>query len=191
VSTEGWGQVAIPQTECSVLSNQRWYVAYTRANHEKRVFDQLIARSLEACLPTYKSLRRWSDRSKVIEVPLFRGYVFIRIPDRLFQPILMLPGVAHLVGSSSGPTPLSDAEVNALREAQNRKVELNPYPFMTKGMRVRVKRGAFQDREGFLLRTKDYCRVVISLPIISSSFVLEVDISDVEVVNSHRNRNAA
>ena len=56
-----------------------WYAAYTRANHEKRVRDQLEQRSVESFLPLYGTSRRWKDRWMRLEMPLFPGYVFVRM----------------------------------------------------------------------------------------------------------------
>src|ERR1700689_1408843 len=89
----------------------RWYAAYTSANHEKGVAGQLACRSIEQFLPLYESLRRWKDRRKLLQLPLFPGYVFVRLALRNRLQVLEIPGVVRLVGSSGAPTPLSDEEV--------------------------------------------------------------------------------
>src|SRR6266852_2159395 len=93
----------------------RWYAAYTCANHEKRVREQLEQRSVEAFLPVYETLRRWKDRRMRLQMPLFPGYVFVRMAlvDRL--QVLQIPGVAKLVGFSGTPTALPEGEIEALR----------------------------------------------------------------------------
>src|ERR1700676_1933407 len=75
-----------------------WYAAYTSANHEKRVAEQLGVRSLEHFLPVYESVRRWKDRRMKLQLPLFPGYVFVRLAlcDRL--QVLQVPAVVKLVG---------------------------------------------------------------------------------------------
>src|SRR5690348_10289147 len=97
----------------------RWYAAYTSANHERRVADQLSARQVEHFLPSYVCVRRWKDRRVTLQLPLFPGYVFVRVDLRNRLRVLQIPGVASLVGFGGVPTPLPDAEVEALRIGVN------------------------------------------------------------------------
>src|SRR6266566_3595754 len=92
-----------------------WYAAYTSANHEKRVAIQLGQRSVEHFLPTYESVRRWKDRRKKLELPLFPGYVFVRMALRQRLRVLQIPGVACLVGFGGQPAALATEEIEALR----------------------------------------------------------------------------
>jgi transcription antitermination factor NusG len=70
----------------------RWYAAYTRANHEKRVSEQLGASRAEHFLPLYTSMRRWKDRSIWLDMPLFPGYVFVRMALQDRSQLLQVPG---------------------------------------------------------------------------------------------------
>src|SRR5215470_11754642 len=94
----------------------RWYATYTCANHEKRVREQLEQRSVESFLPIYEMVRRWKDRRMRLQLPLFPGYLFTRIPatDRLR--VLQVPGVARLVGFNGQLSALPDEEIEALRK---------------------------------------------------------------------------
>src|SRR5882724_10943079 len=93
-----------------------WYAAYTSANHEKRVAEQLGVRLVEHFLPVYESVRRWKDRRMKLELPLFPGYIFVRLAlcDRL--QVLQVPGVAKLVGFNGTPTALPQEEIDALKK---------------------------------------------------------------------------
>ena len=100
----------------------RWYAAYTSANREKGVSKQLACRAIEQFLPVYESLRRWKDRRKLLQLPLFPGYVFVRLALRNRLRVLEIPGVVRLVGSNGTPTPLFDEEVESLRRALENEV---------------------------------------------------------------------
>src|SRR6266849_2686193 len=119
----------------------RWYAAYTSANHEKRVAVQLEQRSVEHFVPLYESLRRWKDRRMKLQLPLFPGYVFVRLalPERL--KVLQVPGVARLVGFNGQPAVLPDREIQALRTSLAVQVRAEPLPYLTVGRRVRIERG--------------------------------------------------
>src|SRR5579864_9375464 len=92
-----------------------WYVAYISANREKRVAEQMSARKMENFLPLYASVRRWKDRRVTLEMPLFPGYVFVRMALRDRLQVLQVPGVVKLVGFHGLPTELPEKEIEALR----------------------------------------------------------------------------
>lgn len=158
----------------------RWYAAYTSANHEKRVAIQLGQRLVEHFLPLYDSVRRWKDRRMKLQLPLFPGYLFVRLalPDRL--KVLQVPGVARLVGFNGQPAVLPDREIEALRTSLAAQLRAEPHPYLTVGRRVRIERGPLQGVEGILIRKKNAFRVVLSLDLIQRSASVEVDVSDLE-----------
>src|SRR5260370_1581476 len=92
-----------------------WYAAYTSANHEKRVAEQLRERSVDYFLPTYECERRWKDRRVKLQTPLFPGYVFVRVALRDRLRILQTPGIVHLVGFGGHPAPLPQEDIQAIQ----------------------------------------------------------------------------
>lgn len=168
------------------LLEPRWYAAYTSANHEKRVARQLTERSLEHFLPTYESMRRWKDRRKRLELPLFPGYVFVHLAMRDRLRVLQVPGVAKLVGFGGLPTALPEGEIEALRASLARGVRAEPHPYVQVGRRVRVTAGALAGVEGRVVRRKNRSRFVISLDLIQRSVAVEVEALEVEPVAETR-----
>jgi transcription antitermination factor NusG len=158
----------------------RWYAAYTCANHEKRVREQLEPRSIESYLPLYEAVRRWKDRRMRLQLPLFPGYVFVRMAlvDRLR--VLQVPSVVRLVGFNGHLAALPDAEIEGLKNGLACGVRAEPHPFLTAGRRVRIKGGPLEGREGILLRRKGSLRVVLSIELIHRSIVVDVDVADVQ-----------
>ncbi len=158
-----------------------WYAAYTAARHEKRVAEQLERKQIEHFLPLYEAIHRWKDRRARVTLPLFPSYVFVRIPlqDRL--QVLAVPSVVHLVSFRGTPAPLSDTEIETLRQGLGR-VSAEPHPYLKVGRRVRVKSGPFRGMEGILKRKKDNFRLVLSLDLIMRSIVLDIDGAEVEPV---------
>jgi transcription antitermination factor NusG len=158
----------------------RWYAAYTSANHEKRVALQLVERSVEHFLPLYESIRRWKDRRMKLQMPLFPGYVFVRLALRDRLQVLQVPGVARLVGFNGLPCALRDSEIEAMQTCLERKAYLQPHPYVQVGRRVRVKCGPLAGLEGIVVRKKNRVRFVISLDLIQRSVAVEVEAADVE-----------
>ena len=161
---------------------RRWYAAYTSANHEKRVAMQLGQRSVEHFLPLYASVRRWKDRRVRLDLPLFPGYVFVRLALRDRLRTLQTPGVVRLVGFGGQPTALPDQEIDALRQGLARAIRIEPHPYLKVGRRVRVTTGPLQGLEGILARKKNSSRFVISLDLIMRSVAAEIDVAELEPV---------
>lgn len=157
-----------------------WYALQTRANHEKRLAEQLIRRSVEHFLPLYESMRRWKDRRVKLQLPLFPGYILVRIDARDRLRVLQTPGAARLVSSNGAPVPLPDSEIEALRRKLNGEVVVEPHPYLRIGRRVRVRNGTLAGFEGILIRKKQKYRLVLSIDTIMRSVAAEVDIADVE-----------
>jgi transcription antitermination factor NusG len=159
-----------------------WYAAYTSANHEKRVADQLRVRSVENFLPLYESMRQWKDRRVKLELPLFPGYVFVRLllGDRLR--VLQIPGLARLVGFNGRPAALPDEEIEGLKKGLASGMRVEPHPFLTVGRRVRVVKGPLAGLQGILVRRRKQARFVVSVELIMRSVAAEIDEGDLVVV---------
>jgi transcription antitermination factor NusG len=165
------------------ISQARWYAAYTCAKHEKRVAAELGARHVEHFLPLCRSVRRWKDRRVELDLPLFPGYVFIRLALRDRLRVVQIPSVVRLVGFGGSPTALPDQEMEIMRAGLSQSVRAEPHPFLMVGRRVRITGGSFAGLEGVLKRNKDNLRVVVSLELIQRSVVLDVDAADVRAVS--------
>ncbi len=161
---------------------ERWYAVQTCANHEKRVLEQLNRRTVETYLPLYASVRRWKDRRVRLELPLFPGYVFVRLALRDRFQVLQAPGVARLVGFGGQAAALPDQEIETLRQGLAGEMCVEPHPYLKVGHRVRVRTGPLQGLEGILVRKKKLSRFVISLDLIMRSVAAEIDVADLEPV---------
>jgi len=157
----------------------RWYAAYVCARHEKRIARQLEERHLNCFLPTYRSVRRWKDRRKELEMVLFPGYVFVQMDpgDRLR--VLQLPKVVRFVSFNGQPVALPDAELEGLRTGLASGVRALPHPYLRAGRRVKIVYGPMAGAHGILTRWKDTLRVVISMEAIMRSVAVEIDAADV------------
>jgi len=158
---------------------RQWYAAYTRSHHEKCVAEQLQKRTVEHFLPLYETVRRWKDRRKRMELPLFPGYIFVHIPLQERLRVLVVPGVVRLVGFDNRPAAVPDVEIEALRNLMGRGLRSEPHPYLTLGRRVRIARGALAGMEGVLVRKKGRVRLVLSIDLIRQSAMIEVDSAEV------------
>jgi len=162
----------------------RWFAVYTTCRHEKRVAQHLGQRQIEHFLPLYRAQHRWKDGTRAaLELPLFPGYVFVRIDPRVRVSVLEVPGVVSIIGTASRPAPLPDFEVEVLRAGLD-PMRVEPHPLITIGQRVRIKNGALAGIEGIVVRRKGSLRVVLTLDLLMQSIAIEVDGDGVEPVDA-------
>ncbi len=159
-----------------------WYALYTCPRHEKHVARQIEQRHISCFLPLYRSVRRWKDRRKELELALFPGYVFVRMDLQDKLRVLQVPGAVRLVTFNGQPAALPEQEIECLRNRQSSCGTIEPHPYLCVGRRVRVRNGPLQGLEGIIRRSKDKCRVVLSLDLIMRSVAVEIDEGDVESI---------
>lgn len=166
-----------------------WWALYTRHQHEKTVANMLSAKGFEVFLPLYQSTRRWKDRNKVIDLPLFPCYVFVRGGlDRRLQ-VVTTPGVHMILFHGEHVAIIPEAEIQAIQKAVSGPFRVEPHPFLKCGERVRVTRGSLEGVEGILLRKKNLYRLVLSVDMMAKSVAMEIDATDVEPVSAQDSRD--
>ena len=159
-----------------------WWALYTRHQHEKAVAEMLSAKDFEVFLPLYDSMRRWKDRKKLITLPLFPCYVFVRGGLHRRLQVVTTPGVHTILFRGEQVAIIPESEIQAIRMAVEGDFRVEPHPFLKCGERVRVIRGSLEGVEGILVRKKNLYRLVLSVDMMAQSVAVEIDASDVEPV---------
>lgn len=171
--------------------NLPWFALQVRARYEKTVAWFLDGKGYEWFLPTYRSRKRWSDRIKESDQPLFPGYLFCRFDPQLRLPILKTPGLISIVGSAKIPLPVDPEEITALRTLVSSGLRRQPWPYLVTGQRVRIEHGALSGLEGIFLHEKGSDRLVLSVTLLQRSIAAEIDRSWVVPVHSPALRPAS
>ncbi len=159
----------------------RWYAVRTRPRHEKKVAGELEEKGIAIYLPLVTQVHRWSDRRKVVQVPLFSCYAFVHsvLDVHLRLALYAISGALGFVGPNNVGLPIPDAQIESVRTLLANNVPLMPYPLLKAGQRVRVRGGALDGVEG-ILASKDGGRLVISVAGMSASFSISLEGYDVE-----------
>jgi transcription antitermination factor NusG len=163
-----------------------WYALRVRSNFEWAVNAVLTGKEYEAFLPTYRTRRRWSDRTKEVDAPLFRGYTFCRFDATRRLPILTTPGVVSIIGSSAGPIEVDEREIASVRAMVASGVLVGPWPFLREGQYVAVERGPLTGVEGIIISFKGQYRLVVSVSLLQRSVAVEIDRDWVRPTSQHR-----
>src|SRR3989475_5827480 len=153
----------------------RWFAVQVKSTHEKRVTSLLQYQTYECFWPLYTSRRRWSDRIKSVELPLFPGYVFSRFTPAARIPILKTPSVISIVGIGATPTPIDEREIAAIQRAVASGFGLSPHAFLQIGQRVRINGGSLDGIEGIIADVRKRDRLILSVTMLQRSIAVEID----------------
>lgn len=146
-----------------------------RSRFEQVTAATLRSKEFEEFLPLIRSRRRWSDRVKYIEVPLFTGYVFCRFDPARRVPILESPGVVGIVGFGDHPAPIPDEEIQSVRLMLGSDLLVEPYPRLQSGQKIRIDRGPLAGVEGTVVAIKKGFRLVASITLLQRSIAVEIE----------------
>jgi len=162
---------------------EEWFAVQTRARHEKVIAQRLCYKGITTFLPLVREVRGWSDRKKLVELPLFSCYVFAKLlpagPDRLRT--LQVDGVLSFVGSGFG-TPIPENQIDAVRKLVEEELPYSFCPFLKIGQRVRIRSGALDGVEGILIARSGERTLVVSIDAIQRSLAVRIEGYNVESV---------
>jgi transcriptional antiterminator NusG len=166
------------------LNRPQWYAIQTRGRHEKKVAQKMHDRGLHSFLPVACEVRRWSDRRKVIEAPLYPCYTFLRasIDAAMRASVLRIPGVLDFVGLPGRPLAIPDPEIEVIQRLLAQCIPMRTHVFLSEGTRVRIRGGALDGMEGILVKRNSDSSLVVSVQLIQRSVALRVDGYDVEPI---------
>ena len=152
-----------------------WYALQVRSRYEIGVARHLRGMGYEEFLPLYECRKRWSDRIKQVQAPLFPGYLFCRfdLQDRL--PILKTPGVIQVVGYNRQPIPVDEDEIKSIQTVVSSGIPNQPWPFLKVGEKVRIESGPLRSLEGVLVEFKGNRRLILSVSLLQRSVAVEMD----------------
>lgn len=152
-----------------------WFAVLVRTGREKTANLLLENSGYECFLPVSKSTRRWSDRTKVIEIPLFPGYLFCRMNPHNRLTVLMTPGVMQIVGVGKTPIPVEDEEIEAIQRVQKSGLAAMPWPYMQIGNVAQILEGPLRGLTGIIVKIKSGMKLVLSVGLLQRSVAVEVE----------------
>ena len=165
-----------------------WYALQVSGRKEAQIASQLRMKGYEEYVPMYEDRKRWSDRIKRVQLPLFQGYVFCRMnPSERLLPVLTTPGVIRIVGAGRTPLPVEETEIESIRTASIAGAHMEPYFTDPVGRRVRLIEGPLSGCEGIVVQEKKGCRLVVTIALLQRSVAVELDRDWVDVIDKKDN----
>jgi transcription antitermination factor NusG len=172
-------------------SENRWYVLRVRPRHEKVVAERLSDK-YETFLPLLKRYNQWSDRVKLVETPLFSGYLFVKTSIKNKYYILEEQGISSFVQFGDKPAIIHDNEILAIKLMleQPETLKINDGYAFSKGESIQVNRGVFAGIKGSVINTKNKSRLFVTIEQLGKIISVEIDSASIEKVrkfDSHKN----
>lgn len=167
-------QSSIPCERGRVVEDFPWFAIRVKSNFEKRAAASFLSKGLDVFLPVYRTRRRWSDRYKTVEDPLFPGYVFCRVDLNHRLSLMTTPGFLYIVGTGHTPTAVDELEVARLRAVVHSGLPAQSCAAVV-GQTVRLNRGPLSGLEGILLRVGKENRVYVGVTLLKRGVLVEVD----------------
>jgi transcription antitermination factor NusG len=173
------GGEALMQDGQATMNRAQWFVVWTQSHGERVVCDQLIAKGFQVFLPTMRTWSRQRGTRRMISLPMFPGYTFIKhaLDKYSYVEILKTRGVVRVLGDGwERLTPVPDAEVEAIRRLSQSELPVFPHAYMREGQWVRITDGPLRGMEGVLVQSKpNKGLLVISVDLLRRSVAVEVD----------------
>ena len=169
----------------SLFRANEWYAVQVKGRQEVLVSQILRFKGYETFVPLYKARKRWSDRNKIVEMPLFPSYIFCRFDPEIQGKIVSTPGVTSVVGFGRGPVPVRSDEIASLKILMESGSECSPHAFFHAGEEVEVISGPLCGIRGIVVSNGRKTRIVISVQLIQGSVVVEVDEDCVAAATAH------
>ena len=166
-------------------NSTNWYVLTTRSRHEKKSEEFLKNRGFDVFLPLQKVMRKWIDRKKMVEVPLFSGYLFIRYDESKRFDVLNTPGIVRFLRYNNMDATISDSQVEAIKMALNEiPDEINVIDqHFSEGEEIRIKSGPFKGFYGKIIQYNNNRKIMISIDSIGKSILIETGKTVVEKID--------
>jgi transcription antitermination factor NusG len=152
-----------------------WFAILARTGRERNATSFLENTGYECYLPVSKYVRKWSDRVKRTEVPLFPGYFFCRMNPNNRLPVLTTPGVIQIVGVGKTPVAVEEQEIAAIQRAGKSGIPIMPWPYMEVGQVARIQEGPLKGLTGIVVKIKSSAKLVLSVSLLQRSVAVEID----------------
>ena len=166
--------------ELNVIPN--WYALSTKARHEKKIHNQLIQKGITSFLPLQTFHRRWSDRYKKVQEPLFSCYLFVKIPlkDRLL--VLQTDGAVRFVSFNGIPATIPEYQINTIKAILENDLPIERVDYLTPGQKIEVMQGPLKGTKGILAEVKNNHRLIVRIDSIMQAISVDIDYRDIKIV---------
>ncbi|MBK7567422.1 MAG: UpxY family transcription antiterminator [Bacteroidetes bacterium] len=175
---------SLPFADIKYDPEPQWYILYIRSRSEKKVMERMQKRNFIVYLPLIKTVRQWSDRKKHVLVPLFNGYLFIKVDPTQFASVRMIDGVVNFVQQEKKHAMIGEEKILSIKKfiETGLPMEASSENF-AQGERVKINFGPLKDCEGELINIKNVKQFIVRLEMINQVLIVNVPAAYLEKIN--------
>ncbi len=151
-----------------------WFAIRVKPNYEKPVLATLRGKGFEPYLPVLRTRRQWSDRVKIMDMPLFPGYLFCRLDLQNRMPLVTTPGFLYIVGVGKNPEPVDESEIEAIAAVLRSGLPVKAHTSLKVGQRIELQRGPLRGLQGVLTKIAEQHRLYVAVTLLQRSISVEV-----------------
>ena len=152
-----------------------WFALYTKPRAEKQVFARLTELGIEAFLPLYKTIRKWSDRKKIVELPLFPSYLFVKVNKYQYLQTLKVNGALKYITFEHKAEPIPEYQINNIRILIGATFDFEvSSEKLNKGDEVEVIHGVLSGLKGELVKLKKKDKVIVRIDKIEQNIIIDI-----------------
>lgn len=166
--------------EAASPGEREWFAVRVKPQHERTVAYALGRLGFERYVPLCRTMRRWAEGFKELDVPIFAGFVFCRMRREEVTAIAAMPAVYNVVGHGPQPVPISEAELQVVKRIESSGLPVSPWPFLRQGQIVEIASGPLSGVKGMLASTMKSWHVVINVELLDRSIAVAVDRADLK-----------
>ncbi|MBS1752237.1 MAG: UpxY family transcription antiterminator [Bacteroidetes bacterium] len=164
------------------MGQKNWYAVYTKPRWEKKVFALLSEKGFLSYCPLHKVRRRWSDRYKIVNEPLFKSYVFVQINEVEMKKVRLIPGFVNFIYWNGKPAIIREKEINIIKKF------LNDYTFVAAepvklipNQRIKIMNGILMDEKGIVLQSEKN-KVQLILESLGFKLTASLDKTEIQIL---------
>jgi transcription antitermination factor NusG len=164
---------------------KQWHVIYTKSKWERKVDDLLMQRGFESWCPVQKQERQWSDRKKIIEVPLFRSYVFVKTSKEDYAKVLSTIGVVNFLYFEKKPAIIRDVEIEEIKKylglSTTKSIQIIDMTNIPAQTKVSINQGLFMGQRGEVVKSGKN-NVFVKLESLQMMMIVEFKVNEVSPI---------
>lgn len=166
------------------MSEYNWYALYTKSRSEKKTALELQIKQIEVFLPMIKTIRQWSDRKKMVEVPLINSYLFVKVSEREYYDVLNTPGAVKYISFGGKASPIREDQIDLLKKMIKAEISLEvSHEKIEVGQRIKIIAGPFIGTQAEVVQIKNNTKLIVRFDQLSVSFLAEISKNDLELLN--------
>jgi transcriptional antiterminator RfaH len=165
------------------MHKKKWLALYTRPRFEKKIEKMLTDRGISCYLPLIKTLRQWSDRKKMVEIPLFASYIFVHVDEHEYNEVFRVPGVVKYISFEGVAVEIPEAQIKKIQWVLSTEIKTEPLDeAIAPGSLVEIVKGPLNGLKAEMVTYNNRNIILVRIDQLNKSFMISIPAAHVKVI---------